>query len=253
MGLVRRIPPLVLVIILALVSSLIAGRWPATSLSATPERQSPHPTGTLQGTVRWNGAEVPRPTDVPKATGADKCGRLHKSRDPLVSDRGGGVHNVIVTLVDVPVGIAPPPLPGRLLLDNVGCRFSPRVAVLTVGSLFEMRNSDPTLHLVHLQGSIEANIALPLAGMTANRTLKKAGMFVVKCDVHGWMQAFIRVVDHPFHAVTDRTGSFRITEVPAGEYTLEVWHEMLGRRQKTVRIRVDTTTTVVLEFSEREP
>ena len=190
MGLVRRIPPLVLVIILALIGALTAGRWPATSLNATPQRQSPHPTGTLQGTVRWNGTEVPQPTAVPKATGADKCGRLHKSRDPSVSDRGGGVHNVIVTLVDVPVGTAPPPPPGRLLLDNIDCGFSPRVAVLTVGSLFEMHNSDPTLHLVHLQGSIEANIALPLQGMTANRTLKRTGMFVVKCDVHRWMQAF---------------------------------------------------------------
>ena len=252
MGLVHRIPPLALVVVLSLIGSISAERWPSASLNPTPPRRSLHTTGTLQGTVRWIGAEVPKPAPVPKATDQDVCGRLHTLRDPLVSELGG-VNNVIVALVDVPVGTAPPPLPDRLLLDNIDCHFSPRVAVLTVGSLFEMRNSDPTLHLVHLQGSIETNIALPLQRMTVSRTLKKTGVFFVRCDVHRWMQAVIRVDDHPFHAVTDGAGSFRLTDVPAGEYTLEAWHETLGTQQRTVQVREGATTTITLEFSVREP
>ena len=156
---------------------------------------------------------------------------------------------VSLALVVVPVGTAPPRVPGQLLLDNIDCRFSPHVSVLTVGSVVETRNSDPTLHTVHLYGPSEANLALPLQGMTVSRTLDKAGVFIVKCDVHGWMQAFIRVDDHPFHAVTDGSGSFRITDVPAGEYTLEAWHEKLGTQQRTVRVRDRETTTIALEFS----
>ena len=174
---------------------------------------------------------------------------MHTLEDVLVSDRNRGVKNVILALVDVPGGTAPPRVPGELLLDNIDCRFSPHVSVLTVGSVFETRNSDPTLHTVHLYGPSEANLALPLQGMTVSRTLDTAGVVVVKCDVHGWMQAFIRVDSHPFHAVTDGSGAFRITDVPAGEYTLEAWHERFGTQRHTVRIRDGETTTLALEFS----
>ena len=236
----------------ALVGSLSAGRSPATLLALTAQRQSPRSTGTLQGTVRWNGADVPQPTKVQNATDPDVCGRMHTLQDLLVSDRNKGIKNVIMALVDVPAGTAPPGVPDRLLLDNIDCRFSPHVTVLTVGSLFETRNSDPTLHTVHLYGPSEANIALPLQGMTVSRTLENAGVFIVKCDVHGWMQAFVRVDDDSFHAVTDESGSFRITDVPAGEYTLEAWHETLGTQQRTVRVGDGGITTIAIEFSGRD-
>ena len=156
---------------------------------------------------------------------------MHTLEDVLISDRNQGIRNVILALADVPVDTTRPRVPGQLLLDNLDCRFSPHVSVLTVGSLFETRNSDPTLHTAHLYGPSEANLARPVQGMTVGRTLDRAGVFIVKCDVHGWMQAFIRVDDHPFHAVTDGSGAFRIADVPAGEYTLEAWHEQLGTRE----------------------
>jgi hypothetical protein len=71
---------------------------------------------------------------------------------------------------------------------------------------------------------------------------------IVKCDVHGWMQAFIRVDPHPFHAVTGASGGYRITGIPPGDYTMSVWHERLGvqRRRVSVRdgqtVRTDTST-----------
>ena len=237
-------------VLCALVGSLSAWRSPATPFFLTGQRQSPRSTGTLQGTVRWNGADVPQPTIVQNAADPDVCGRMHTLEDLLVAEHGG-IKNVIVALVDVPAGTASPPVPDRLLLNNIDCRFSPHVTVLTVGSLFETRNSDPTLHTVHLYGPSEANIALPIQSMTVSQNLENAGVFIVKCDVHGWMQAFIRVDEHPFHAVTDGAGSFHIADVPAGEYTLEAWHESLGTQQRTVRVRDGETTTIALEFSGR--
>jgi hypothetical protein len=74
-------------------------------------------------------------------------------------------------------------------------------------------------------------------------------MIVVKCDVHGWMQAYIRVDPHPFHAVTDDQGSFRIRAVPPGEYTLDAWHETLGTLRRTVTVRSQRTTTVDFEYA----
>ena len=73
-------------------------------------------------------------------------------------------------------------------------------------------------------------------------------MIIVKCDVHGWMQAYIRVDDHPFHTVTDGSGFFRIADVPTGEYVLEAWHEKLGFNRRTVRIQDGETSTIELVF-----
>ena len=231
----------------ALVATIIAWGGPGLARTLTPQRK--FSAGALEGVVRWTGAGVPQPTVMENSTDPDVCGRMHTLEDVLVSDRNQGVKNVILALVGVPVGTPPPHVPGQLLLDNIDCRFSPHVSVLTVGSVFETRNSDPTLHTVHLYGPSEANLALPLQGMTVSRTLDEAGVFIVKCDVHGWMQAFIRVDDHPFHAVTDGAGAFRITDVPAGDYTLEAWHEQLGTEQRTVRVRDGETTALALEFS----
>ena len=223
-----------------------AGR--ATPDAPTVKTQSSRLTGMLEGTVRWIGAGVPQPTVLENATDPEVCGRVQTLDDLLVSERNEGIQNVIVALADVSVEKIPPRVPGRLLLDNVECRFSPHVAVLTVGSVIETRNSDPTLHTTHLYGPSEVNLAMPLQGMTVSRTAEKAGMIIVKCDVHGWMQAYIRVDDHPFHTVTDGSGFFRIADVPTGEYVLEAWHEKLGFNRRTVRIQDGETSTIELAF-----
>ena len=72
-------------------------------------------------------------------------------------------------------------------------------------------------------------------------------MVSVKCDVHGWMKAYIGVVDHPYFAVTPEDGSFQLSNVPPGTYTLETWHEVFGRQ--TAEITVGDSEDVVVYFS----
>ena len=64
-------------------------------------------------------------------------------------------------------------------------------------------------------------------GQAMQRTFAKPEIFKVKCDVHGWMAAWIGVFDHPYFAMTDADGRFTIKGLPPGKYTLEVWHERL--------------------------
>ena len=58
----------------------------------------------------------------------------------------------------------------------------------------------------------------------------------VKCDTHEWMSGVIVVMDHPYFAKTDAKGAFRLSDVPAGEYTLAVWHERLGEKSAKVKV-----------------
>jgi hypothetical protein len=51
---------------------------------------------------------------------------------------------------------------------------------------------------------------------------------MVGCKFHPWMQAWVRVFDHPYFAVTDADGDFEIKDAPAGKYRLVVWHATGG-------------------------
>lgn len=243
-------------------SGFIGKLWivfPLLAASCSDQQQRTEPTVTvdsraskgvaLEGIVRLTGNIVPAPARVENTTDPQVCGRTHLVENLVVSAGNRGIADVIVSLGNVPREKIQAVAPSRLTLDNIDCRFTPRVSVLTVGSTIDLTNSDPILHTTHLYGASEANIALPLKGMSIPRTVEKPGMIIVKCDVHGWMQAFIQVDEHPFHAVTDGTGSFQISNIPSGAYDLVTWHEVLGQRQMTISISGATPKRVEIEYS----
>ena len=204
--------------------------------------------GDLEGFVRLVGDAVPQATQVKNTTDPSVCEQMQSLEDLIISAVDQGVKNVIVTLTDVPVSKIPPLRPSQLVLDNRECRFVPHVSVLTVGNLIVATNSDTLLHTVHFYGALNTNVALPFKGLSVTKITDEPGMIIVKCDVHGWMQAFIRVDTHPFHAVTDESGYFRIPDIPAGTYSLEIWHERLGRQQETVRIAGEQTEIIQVVY-----
>jgi len=205
--------------------------------------------GGLKGRVRLKDGIPPHPTAVENATDPTVCGRHQTLEDLVISPRDRGIRNVIVALEDLPPEKIPSLIAERLVLDNRKCRFAPHAAVITVGSRIEALNSDPVLHTVHLYGALEANIALPIKGARIGRIVDRPGMIVVKCDVHGWMQAFIRVDSHPFHAVSAADGTFRIDRIPPGSYKISAWHEKLGRLERTVRIEEGKIERLELEYA----
>ncbi len=205
--------------------------------------------GTLEGIVTLDGEAVPEPTLIRNTTDPEACGSSHTLEDMVVSRDNLGIRYAIVALADVPAKVTPPAAPERLVLNNVDCTFSPHASVLTVGSTIEAVNSDALLHNVHLYGAARANIALPSRGLRVEKILTTPGLIVVKCDVHGWMQAFVRVDSHPFHAVSNADGHFRIPDIPAGTHDLEIWHEKLGRQRKTIRIEGGKTRQIQVEYA----
>ena len=83
----------------------------------------------------------------------------------------------------------------------------PHVFGVQVGQPIEIVNSDATLHNIHAtpKTNTEFNTAQPIKGMKTTHTFtaKEADVVVpFKCDVHGWMNAFVGVLDHPYFAVT---------------------------------------------------
>ncbi|MEE2776919.1 MAG: hypothetical protein VYE73_09185 [Acidobacteriota bacterium] len=213
-----------------------------------PRRDPAGQPGLLIGTVRLAGSELPTPTTIANTTDPEACGPEHSLEELVVDAATRGVSNVFAVLrrvagdADGTAAAVDAPSPTTLLLDNVGCRFVPRAAIVPTGTQLETTNSDEVLHTVHFYGPVEFNLALPLRGVRVSRQLDRPGLYAVRCDVHGWMQALIRVVDDAYFAISNEAGRFEIESIAPGSYVLEVWHERLGTR--TVDVEVGTRSAV---------
>ncbi|RMF86116.1 MAG: hypothetical protein D6739_03620 [Nitrospirae bacterium] len=167
----------------------------------------------------------------------------------LVVDPEGGVKNAIVSVAGVDHGL--PAKPAELSLLNKELEFEPRVQVAPRGSTLVIRNADDVLHNVHAFQHRRNlfNVALPSTKVVARERLRRTGLISIRCDIsHPWMTAFIFVSPHPYAAVSDAAGRFRIEGLPPGRYTLDVWHERLGEIQLPVVVARGATTHVEAVF-----
>ena len=229
-------------------SLAMLARWPVAAGFAAPAQGSGSQLGDIEGQVRFQGATIPKPTEIENGTDPQACGTRQTFADLLISPQNRGIQNVIVSLADATVPTVPRPAGKTLTLDNHKCQFAPHVAVLTAGSTVEATNSDPISHTTHLYyGALSRNLALS-TGDKLSQFVNRPGLIIVKCDIHGWMKAYIRVDSHPFHAVSDVAGHFAIRGIPAGSYTLEVWHESLGKQQLPVTVRGGQKEQIEIQY-----
>jgi plastocyanin len=136
-------------------------------------------------------------------------------------------------------------------IDQMNCRYHPHVFGMRVGQPLEIVNSDPTLHNIHAlpKGNSEFNTGQPIQGMKTTHTFdKKEVMVPFKCDVHGWMNAYVGVLDHPYFATTGADGKFELKTLPPGNYTIEAWHEKLGTSTQTVMLGAKETKEITFTF-----
>lgn len=204
--------------------------------------------GTIQGKVVYHGPVKTR-TVLPTKD-KNVCGGIRKEPLVVVGD-GGAVQDSVVFLKDVAAGKPwPEATAARPVLDQEKCRFEPHVQVARRGRI-DIVNSDPVLHNTHgYYGKRTAfNVALPIQGGKVTKLLRSPGEVRIDCDAHGWMLAWIYVVDNPYFAQTGEDGAFSITDVPPGEYTLAVWQETLGLAEMPVTVAADGTTEVPVELT----
>ena len=138
-----------------------------------------------------------------------------------------------------------------VVLDQNGCTYSPHVLALMVGQPLKFLNSDGVLHNLHTlpEENDEFNVTMPKFLKETIRTFEYAeGMFPIKCDVHPWMGGFVAVLDHPFFAVTQKDGVYKIEGLDPGDYEIELWHEKLGIRNASVSVKGDETQTFDFVF-----
>jgi len=226
---------------------LIMGMSPALLQAGEHETFGPSDSmpGLVTGTV-WALGKHPSASRLPVFKNAEYCGTSLPDRSLLV-DHEGRLQAAAVILE--PVGRRVAVSPERAVLDNRRCAFTPRVQIVPAGSAVVLKNSDPILHAVHARLGKETlfNVGLP-SWRQVTQVFRKPGIVAVDCDVlHTWMRASVIVTLSPYFAVTDERGHFQIASVPAGFYDLVVWHEVLGKNTK--RIRVSTAEASVTDIT----
>jgi hypothetical protein len=166
--------------------------------------------------------------------------------------QNGGLDNVFVYIKDG-LGAYYFDTPTEVVtLDQQGCRYRPRVFGAQVGQPIDISNSDPTLHNVNAVASANRgfNFGQPIQGMKNTTSFAAPEVMVrFKCDVHGWMSAYAGILEHPYFAVTSGGGTFELKNVPAGTYTVEAWHERLGRQTQTVTLADNDSKDVTFTFT----
>lgn len=195
---------------------------------------------TIRGTVKVEGklASLP-PLQITKYK--EICKDV--PNESLIVGPGQGLRYAVVTLEGVTKGKAVEKESAHEL-DNVKCRFLPHVQAASVGQFVVLKNTDPILHTAHAyiaSGQPHFNIGL-YPGRTSRKPLITPGVIKILCEVHTWMTAYIVVTDHPYNAVTDAYGEYLISDVPAGNYRVKVWHESLGAEEKSVEVKSSATT-----------
>jgi Carboxypeptidase regulatory-like domain len=205
--------------------------------------------GSIEGQVIYKGPVETRKI-IPNKD-VEVCGGI---REEALIDVGsdGAVQNAAVYLVDVAKGKAWPPAPKLPELDNIKCRFVPDVLVMPAGSL-DVVNKDPVLHNTHgYYGKRTAfNMAQPNEGQVIPADLPRAGIVRVDCDVHGWMEGWIYVVDNPYYALTGADGKFNITDVPPGTYKLVAVQSVTGPNEQSVTVAASKPTSLTIELKKQ--
>jgi plastocyanin len=211
----------------------------------------PATAGGVTGTVRFEGTP-PAPESINRASDP-YCEQLGAATTETVLVGGDStLQNVFVYVKDGLGDLAFPVPSTPVVLDQQGCRYVPHVLGIQVGQDLEILSSDNTLHNVHAipEQNREFNRGQPMAGIRHTHTFStKEVMVPFKCDVHRWMNAYVGVLDHPFHAVTGAGGTFALTGLPPGTYTIEAWHETLGTQTETVTIGEKQTSDVAFTFT----
>lgn len=136
-------------------------------------------------------------------------------------------------------------------MDQKGLVFSPRVLPIQKGTTVEFLNSDSVGHNVFTPDNEKYDLGTWPQGQVRSHKFPTPAVYRQLCRVHDDMIAYIVVLDTKYFAVSDKKGAFTLPPLPAGKYTLGVWHEKLAAPDMEVEIAAGKTATVSVKLGPK--
>jgi len=169
----------------------------------------------------------------------------------IVDPKTKGIANIVVYLKKAPDTIHPKlkkPQKKEIVFDQKNCRFLPHVLLVRTDQTVLVKSDDPVNHNTHTHPfrNQELNFLVQpndRKGVPVDYNQPEFLPTPVNCDLHPHMKAYWMILDHPYMAVTDSDGKFKIENLPEGDYEFTVWHEKVGyiNREFEVEIYADET------------
>jgi plastocyanin len=147
---------------------------------------------------------------------------------PIAPDLSDRLRSVVY-LETAPRGAFEQSEGGRAIMDQHNETFVPHVLAITTGTTVNFPNSDRIYHNVFsLSRTRSFDLGRYAVGHSKSIRFDRPGIVRVFCDIHSHMSAFILVFNHPFFALTDTDGRYRIDNIPPGSYNVVAWNEGLA-------------------------
>jgi plastocyanin len=130
--------------------------------------------------------------------------------------------------------------------------FQPRVRVIPVGSKIEFPNQDSFNHNVFTNSALgEFDLGVYGKGKSREATFKRAGLYPIYCNIHARMTGYVLAVSTPYFNQPGIDGRFEIPGVPAGKYTMFVWHERAPIQKSEIVVTTAGLTDIAVQLDAR--
>jgi len=168
-----------------------------------------------------------------------------------IGGKVGGVTGESVVYVDTIQGKTFPAPSQHPVMDQKGLVFQPHLLVVQHGSTVDFLNSDKVAHNVFWTGvggnkKLTHNLGTWPQGEKRSFKFDNPGVVPLLCNVHPEMSGYIVVSPTPYFAQTDKSGNYKIENVPDGSYTVTAWHEGAKNQSKPVTVAGDSKADFAL-------
>jgi plastocyanin len=134
--------------------------------------------------------------------------------------------------------------------DQKNQKFRPHVIAVVKGTTVAFLNSDATGHNVYSPDHEKYDLGTWKKGETRDYKFKKLGAYTQLCKLHPSMLGYIVSVPNKYFAKTDKSGKFKIKNVPPGKYTLKVWQAKGKGASVKVTVKAGATAKVKVKMKK---
>jgi len=168
-----------------------------------------------------------------------------------ISGKVSGVAGESVVYVEAPAGKSFPAPTQTPVMDQKGLMFQPHILAVQQGTTVEFLNSDSVAHNVFwisVGGNKKLGHNLGTWPKGEKRPFKfdNPGAVPLLCNVHPEMAGYIVVSPTPYFAITDKSGDYKIENVPDGSYNVTAWHEGAKNQSKPLTVSGDSKADFTL-------
>jgi hypothetical protein len=241
----------------AVLAAALIGAFAITMSRPHAVKAAPPSEGGVNGTIKLDGvAPHQKPIDMSKEP---TCAAVHKDHpvttEGVVAGADGSLANVVVYISEGWSGgdVSSNPDP---VFNQKGCQYLPHVMAVDEGQHFKVTNSDQTSHNIHPMPAPggqnhEWNKSQPPGSQPIDATWPAPEVAIhVKCNIHPWMSGYMVVVKGPF-GISDDKGSYKIDNLPPGNYTLTAWQETYGTQTQKITVAAGKPATANFTFKAK--